>query len=237
MTVFRRGLRTPTQSAPTHLPLGHLVVTIDDLRALLQLLTADGPTKANSAPITVDFGGGYFDDPEDLRELSDRELHSLKILTSDVEVQLSSEAAVAIGQADVCCAIDNKWARQRQTTDLPSTVGRRFVRKSTSATVVLSLLILAICIFGIPAFDLLTWHPEVLSPILTAVAAVVIIGNLIFVSKTRWPPTSYAIIDPVTLEERRKERVAKNRHLQTAVIALAGVVVALIAVIVTILVA
>lgn len=160
----------------------------------------------------------------------------LKIQTSDVEVQLGREVAVVIGLAEACGVVGNKWARQRQTKDLPSTVGRRFMRKWKWVTIVLSLLFLAILLIAVPALSLITWKTDLVGPLLTAGAVLTFVADLIFVSRTRWPPASYAIIDPVTLEDRRKDQFSKSRHLQTVIIALAGVVVALIAVLVTILV-
>ena len=74
MTVRRVG---PAQEeAPPHRTnLGRVLVTIDDLKALLDFLTRDA--EDNADPMHVEFDGGDFTEPEELSTLSDVETRRL----------------------------------------------------------------------------------------------------------------------------------------------------------------
>jgi hypothetical protein len=59
MAIHRVG---PTQD-PVRTPLGGVLVTIDDLEALMSLLSAQVPEKPDSSSphlVKVEFDGGYF---------------------------------------------------------------------------------------------------------------------------------------------------------------------------------
>ena len=76
MAITRVGL-TPN-GVPHSKHLGRVLVTIDDLQALMELLS-DRQVNSTGAPLSgVQFQGGTFTDPEDLRRLSDEEARSLR---------------------------------------------------------------------------------------------------------------------------------------------------------------
>lgn len=56
---------------------GRVEVTIDDVRALLEMMNSMLP---NSPAAVVYLDGGSFDRPEDLRELTDAELRTLRVV-------------------------------------------------------------------------------------------------------------------------------------------------------------
>ncbi len=99
-------------TAPTRQNLGRVLVTIDDLEALIGIMRQEA---TDSTSVQVQFSGGYFTNVEDLRQLSDSEILSLKIHSDSTEVNLEPTQAVAIGAATTTGKIQNVWARTRQT--------------------------------------------------------------------------------------------------------------------------
>lgn len=115
MTVHRVG---PAQeTAPHRTNLGRVLVTIDDLKALVEFLTRD--REGMAAKIHVEFDGGYFTEAEELRTLSDIEMKSLRLKTQRVEVVLSPSDAFAVGDRQEADDVYRVWARARQTTLTP----------------------------------------------------------------------------------------------------------------------
>jgi hypothetical protein len=212
-------------------------VTIDDLRALYELLqtpqfSGDGST--NSAPV-MEFQGGMFDDPGDLEQLTDEELKQISIKTARVEVTLSVASASVIGTEDLTESVKSSWARVRQTKRKPKLNQRkRWLRR-------IGVFVAALILIGVTAY-------------LGGAAIVGIFGAgelsaahvstfiVLWIAGVTWAmvddePKEYAIILPVTLAQSRADGQIRQRHLQTAIVALCGVVVALVGVIVTVLVA
>jgi hypothetical protein len=64
--------------------------------------------------LEVRFDGGVFNDAEDLRSLNDRELRSLSVRTTDVNVILDRYVASAVGKQELADDIYNRWARTKQ---------------------------------------------------------------------------------------------------------------------------
>ncbi len=108
VTVRRVG--PPQETAPLHrTELGRVLVTIDDLAALMTLLTDDTPE------LRIEFDGGYFTEAEELRTLSDIEVRSLRLQTPEVQVALNSSDAFAVGERQEAEDVYRLWARARQT--------------------------------------------------------------------------------------------------------------------------
>ena len=108
VTVRRVG--PPQETAPLHrTELGRVLVTIDDLAALMTLLTDDTPG------LHIEFDGGYFTEAEELRTLSDIEVRSLRLRTPEVQVALNSSDAFAVGERQEAEDVYRLWARARKT--------------------------------------------------------------------------------------------------------------------------
>lgn len=134
----------PTPVARTYIErLGRVLVTIDDLQALLDLLkkpdrllgrpvpklevlavahdaNCSGEHETHGHPQHIEFDGGYFTKPSELPELTDDEARSLRINTPSVQVILSPTRAVAIGDEQAARTIYQSWARSRQTRERPA---------------------------------------------------------------------------------------------------------------------
>lgn len=107
MAVHRVG----PELQPLHrIDLGHVLVTTDDLDALMALLA-----KPDAAEVQVDFVGGSFTKAEDLPRLSNEEMTNLSLRTPTVQVILDKSYAFAIGERQEVESIYRLWARSRQT--------------------------------------------------------------------------------------------------------------------------
>ena len=82
MSTVRRVGPNPQ---PFRRNLGYLLITVDDLRELMDLLRTklSDPTE-----LRVEFEGGTFADPSDLKNLNDEEAASLAIKTPNLQVIL-----------------------------------------------------------------------------------------------------------------------------------------------------
>ncbi|WP_459716861.1 hypothetical protein [Actinophytocola sp. KF-1] len=206
-------------------------MTIDDLRALVELLQSEDAT---ADTIEMTFTGGTFTDPEDLRKLTDAELASVTVKTRSVEVSLSDNDALVVGDARLSALVSHSWARRRRVTRLPAAMRRR----ASWVMVVTPLIFGAAGLlsgFILSIGDLST----LLRSIFIGTAIGTTLGVLISIATFTYARSTvdYAIVIPLTLEEYREQRGDSRRHLQIAIIALAGVVVALLGVLVTLLVA
>lgn len=111
--VIRRIYKEPTDPAPARVPLGRIAVTIDDLRALLELLRAHPDVEGE---VVVKFDGeSEFTHAEDMRELSDASLGDLRVKAGELTVSLSRGFSLAIGPAELCNFVHNSWARSLRT--------------------------------------------------------------------------------------------------------------------------
>jgi hypothetical protein len=90
--------------------LGKVLVTIDDLQALITHL---GKSEPNAIP--VEFDGGYLTDAQELPTLSDAEMRSLRLKNSEVQVVLSPSEAFAVGDFLKAEEVHRIWSRARQT--------------------------------------------------------------------------------------------------------------------------
>jgi hypothetical protein len=86
--IVRPVGHAPREAAPHRKDLGRVLVTIDDLAALMPLLKQDAPD------LEVEFDDGYFTEAEELRTLSDMEMKSFRLKTPKVQVVLSPPSAL-----------------------------------------------------------------------------------------------------------------------------------------------
>ncbi|MGW4489765.1 hypothetical protein ACWEOE_38770 [Amycolatopsis sp. NPDC004368] len=225
MTVHRLGADATRDQAARD--LGRVLVTIDDLRALINLVSElEEDSRSDSRP-RMGFGGGEFEEPEDLVELTDAELEYIWIKSSNVEISFNAFHASAVGKKDLVDAIYNNWARARLTRDRPW-IHKRMHTNSQSV-------FLAVGITG--GFSLLGMPADLLNPftlIFLSVTILTLVGAL-FVGRITLSRGSYAVVRAVTLSEYRAMRVDSQRHWRTiamsalaASIALAGIVVGLL---------
>ena len=249
MAVHRRGL-PPQQTEPTRVDLGRLLVSIDDLNALMDVLKAESQ---ESDQIEIEFDGGSIDVPEDLRSLSDAELERLTIKAVDVEVLLSSDRAVAIGDENLCSAVYKLWARARRTRAAPEMRTRRDSGyspiRSFLAIEVLVLFATVVTVIGnyfdtsVPSGEVTRdLHRDLISTTLNLVMGATVAGLIIFAARWLYKmylqptislPPSFAIIKPLSNDELRKEVATASRYRLTTAITITGVVVATATAIVT----
>ncbi|MFJ8913560.1 hypothetical protein [Amycolatopsis sp. NPDC102389] len=213
--------------------LGCVLVTIDDLDALMHLLSRNSTSP--TLPV-VEFAGGSFDEAADIRLLSDAELRQLTIKTDLVEVVLAEVEARAIGDEEESLRVCTEWAQSRRTKISRLRSLDRW-EKALSISMFLTLLAgaagsLLSAIFKIklpgepdPSF-FTTWPGAAFFPAL-------LLG---FIIALMTPATSGVIIKPVTLARYREDQTVGNRHWQTATISLSAVVVALTGWILTLLI-
>ena len=247
MTVYRVG---PSEDKEQHtVSLGKVLVTTDDLDALTDILRhsiySEDAIVNKPKPLRhkVEFDGGYFDEIADLPTLTDEEARSLKIEGRDVQVILSPERAVAIGDKKKADDIYKLWARSRQTKEPPRN------RRLSDHPLVPYLMVSVLLTFAVLAtfetnrglwayfvVGTLTFIP------VAAFVGLIYLGLNTFQRFTpdkflRVPRPSYAVIVPYSLDEYRKNK-STNRYprLQTIITAI-SVVVAVLAISATIVVA
>lgn len=189
--------------------LGRVSVTIDDLDALLEILTTGHPARPQRP--RVEFVGGSFDSPEDLRKLNSAEMSSLRIVAKHVEVILTESAALAIGQQDHVDEVYSSWAGVRQTKRR-----RQFVSKGYEyLTQFLSVLLMAAAV----NFSAIALTGSLRNMDVSMIDKRSPAANLLFAiasATISWAAQSnigagrnYAIITPQNNEEARKETKAE----------------------------
>lgn len=201
--------------AMTQVRFGRTLVTIDDLRALFDVLRSIEGNKSRT--VVAQFDGGEFDAPEDLRELSDGELTRITLELPDVKVVLADTEAYVLGSPEVCELVCEHWAKGRRVRIFPESrkrlVRREFLWSSAICAVLLGLAALG---GGLGAPSGGSWGALA---VFLAVILLCSCGRLSF---------SCAVIKPMSLEEFRKQSVESARHRRTVVVALIGIAVAAI---------
>ncbi|WP_141980715.1 hypothetical protein [Saccharothrix saharensis] len=225
MTVHRPQL-SDRQETSTRKYLGRVSVTIDDLDALVKMLSHD-----NESKVTIEFSGGHIDEAADMKILNDAELSEIRVKATSVEVVLSSYQAVAIGREDICEAINNQWARMRKTSEKPR-LRTHYGEKSSQvfsllmlATVTLSLGATILQSAGLRVPDIIGWGNAPLSVKWPLSIAFVLTAIFMVRSEFRAPWT-YAVIKPWTLEDERSEGPANQRNKIAIAVATTSIVVA-----------
>lgn len=211
------------QDEPARQHLGRILVTIDDLKALVDVLVAQGQSPGE---IRIGFDGGEIDEPEDLRSLTDEELLRLTVRTPKIEIVLDAVQAVAIGDAQLASAVEI-WARRRQHMGRapgPS-LGNRLLKKWWLPSVMS------------PSIAITVWLAirDGLSTGFTWVvigAQLLSIALILRVAALGAPPVSYAVIEPRTRDEVRKDSLAWKRHRTSIIMTAIGIVSAMAGVVV-----
>jgi hypothetical protein len=229
MAVTRRGIDPPTVPRPSR-SLRRVLVTIDDLDALLSLLVRlerDISTRDNEvlkSSLSMEFDGGTFTEPGDLRKMSDEELKRIVVKSRSVEVVLAPERAVAIGDPATTEQVYQSWARARQTRVRPKKLPRHRWATPTIFALIGVMFFYVGLAHGNPD-SIVSYFPAFLSFAL-------IVGPFLAM---RSLPYDFATVRAVSLDEFRKDRDTSARHWMMAAIALAGVVVALASTLATVL--
>ncbi|MEU3624852.1 hypothetical protein [Amycolatopsis coloradensis] len=240
MTVYRRGIPVGSEDKKAvRLGLGRILVTIDDLEALLDHIREDEDTPF------VEFIGGEFSSPEDLRRLKPDERRKLHIKTSRLEVTLSGDMASVFGQREACNSLVSGWAARRTTREFPPWKESKARRDKTYYKImafigqVMSFMILTgiLAITGVlDGTGVTLAECFLVSPLVAIIAFPLMISNWWKSKVLQLAPYMYCVIVPTTLEEYYRDRQEHRRHRNIivvstvgSVIAAAGVVVAIIA--------
>lgn len=227
MVIHRSYQMGPTAPPPDRRSLGRVLVTLDDMRVLMQILdehrwsTSDGdvsPPAEEARPVFVTYDEGVFTAAEDMRELSNANLRNLLVKCDQTTVHLSPSRAEAIGPAPINDLIENAWARSRQTRKRPK------VERGWSSMA----LAIFIPVFGLTALVIYFFAPSDLgmeaafaaSPFIFITALVVILiflvvpiateiayRDLFGSSRTR----NYAVIAAFTQDELRKQESSRSK--------------------------
>jgi hypothetical protein len=208
--------------------LGRLLVTIDDLEALIALIVEHSP-EGTDAP-QMEFVGGTFTEPGDLRTLTDNELKEIEVVNSKVEVHLSDWRATAAGDRELASIVSRAWARPRQTNALPK--GREYAIRAER---VLIAVVLVIAVLLVPVLDWLKESAIHWSWAIPTLAVVTVLSRALLKQPTR-RLDSYAVIVPSTLDEYRKEQMLGRRQLVTWLIATSAIAVTLFGVLIGMLI-
>jgi hypothetical protein len=233
MTVLRRGddegSKRFTQS------LGRVQVTIDDLRALRDLLADVDGEPDHEARVEMGFRGGTFTEPEELVKLTDSELEGIWVRSPNVEVELSWHVAEAAGRREIVEAVVNRWARMRPAEEKPALLrarGREAILQNAFAGVVFA------AIVGVGAY----FYGLATSPLATVLRCLAVgLGAFIIGFPAQWLVSrmsgepvisSHATILPLMLAEVREGRKESRKHWRivalmaiAACIALSGVLI------------
>ena len=216
VTVYRVG-PPPEQAPPHRVELGIVLVTIDDLNALLEVLNKGSSDKASET--RIEFDGGYFTEPEDLRTLSDMEIRSLRLKTENIEIVLNPTDAFAVGDRQEAENVHRLWARARQ---IPLKMDQKALLFAMAP--VFALLGLIASSFW------LVWsvmHGYVINgPFLTLIAAAM--GLYFLTSRNRKDPYPCAVIVPLSLAEHRQSQSNQMYPRRGWIVAVVAVIVAMI---------
>jgi hypothetical protein len=225
VTIHRLGPDGDAAESYT-VDLGQVLVTIDDLHALLERLQKGPPVKPNDSgcvtrtdhDLKIEFNGGYCTESNDLRRLSDGEVARIWVTSPTVQVILGPTQAIAVGDQETAEDIYRRWARARQTRRRPRLTNEDASPKAqTIGPTVLGLVgLLVIAVLVVTNF-----HPTLapmlhLNSALDKIAAAFfaltgVISSAYMIRLILYGSTSYAIIEPLTLAEYRN-RQANNKY-------------------------
>lgn len=239
--VVHRQVPEVSSDPQTRSQLGHLLVTIDDLAALFSLfetLQRDvARSSAHPHQIKVEFEGGTFTEPEDLRTLSDEEITSLRISGTGIgTVTLNPNQASVTAKKSAAEAIYRQWARTRTR----KVKGRKSIRQLAAFSGCLMIG------FGLNLGVYLTTvdiSASTATRIVLITTAIILffLGLASVILSLRYAqrgsgPVSSALIIPKTLDQYRQSaennvypRKAYIVAIVSAVIAVAAVIVAILA--------
>jgi hypothetical protein len=223
-------------STPAREQLGRVLVTIDDLQALMDIIRSE----ANDPhTVQVQFSGGFFTEAEDIRRLSDAEKSTLKVISDVVEVNLSENAADAVGDPKATFAVRYTWARSRQT---------RIRTRRDSRFPIAAGLIVGLIVLGLMSNELfsgallfsnhdLTAFPLALKIAMILVVIIFLMAQLALLDRRRITATPAAIIEPMTMQEWRQLKNINRYPRASWIVAIIAALVAVAAIIVPVLTA
>jgi hypothetical protein len=226
VTVHRVASPAPPDAAQYRTDLGRVLVTIDDLAALMAFLTRPDE---GSAAVAVEFHGGYFTEAEELRSLSDVETKILTLRTPKVQVALNPWAAVAAGDRQEAEAVYREWARSRQTRLKPSPLQ---LFDMMGYIVVLLIGLIVVLTFTVLAPLLRHSSPTAFELIMGGVTLVPVIflGIVIRRQDRASKPSSYAVVIPMSLHEYRQNRSNQMYPRRSWILAIISAIVAALSV-------
>lgn len=234
---IRRSARPDGTAGKTHVrPLGRLLVTVDDLDALLALMT---PSARKAAKPRVEFVGGSFDSGSDLQKLSDNEMLSLRVLNKDVQVVLNNTAALAVGTEQSVDDIDRLWARSRQTKRSSNALQRQ--RSTPHFWLSVVIMISAINFSAISLLGSITGIQTPLFSNISPIANLMLgllcaILGLALSIYLRAGPSTYAIVTPLSHAEIRNHNREELFPRRAWIVSIISVTVAAISVLVAALI-
>jgi hypothetical protein len=201
--------------------LGRVIVTIDDLAALIAVLAEN---RNEIDQIRVRFEGGYFTEPEDMRRLSDDELKSLRLATDQVEIILQRSEAVAVGKGEATENIYRSWARARQLRERGLSKG--WIAAFLAFVLTFSSYMAAV-FFGTRTTSNLSGSLY-FEPLLL----IITLGLFITVALSRWVyeltearRTRWATIVPLTLQEYRQMQTTDDYPRKAWIISIVALIV------------
>lgn len=221
VTVRRVG-SAPEEAGHHHINLGRVLVTIDDLAALMTLVK--GPDEPQ---LQIKFDNGYFTEAEELRTLTDMEMRSLRLKTSKVEVTLSPSLALAIGEQQAVEDVYQFWAEKRRTLLRPRPIQLFDAIAYHSALMGLTgLLGLSIIIsqFNKPVSTAREYIIIGVASLFSILASVFMWRDL------RANKSSYAIIIPLSRDEHRQLSANQKYPRRSWIVAIFSAVIAAVAV-------
>jgi hypothetical protein len=223
VTIHRVG----PSPEPYRVELGKLLVTIDDLEALMTHLRERKPDD-----FQVEFDGGYLTDAADLEHLSDMELQSLRVKNSEVQVVLSPTDASAIGDFVACQEVYRVWARSRQTELKPASL-----RTFTAWAIFAEALAFAVFVLYSSIGIYLSFRRDVGPLGLLFIGGAIVLGLIsmplvyyIYVTFGSRRKT-YAIIEPATLADYRQRASTQTYPRRSWIVAILSTIIAVAAIV------
>jgi hypothetical protein len=201
--------------------LGKVLVTIDDLQALLDLLHDHD---AVTEDVVVECDEGEFTEAEDMRRLSDQALADLRLRVGGMVLHLSSDRAMAVGSPELVSHVETAWARLRQTKESPPQVGLLLIAWLPPTIFVwLAALLLLVVQMSKPETSAGIWV-FVLPP----TVALVVSAYFVRLAVKQRRNMTWAVVKPITRQEFRDlESKKTNVPLWALLVAVAGLLVSL----------
>jgi len=220
VTVRRVGL--PQETAPLHrTELGRVLVTIDDLAALMTLLTDDTPE------LHIEFDGGYFTEAEELRTLSDIEVRSLRLQTPEVQVVLNSSDAFAVGERQEAEDVYRLWARARKTQLRPLPIPLSDYIIILMPTVLMLSFVLRI-LSQVDTVSLTAAYELYIYAGAVGASGPVMSVGIWYIALAR--RSSYAVVIPLSIDEYRQNRLNQTYPRRIWIVTIVSAIITVISV-------
>lgn len=220
--VVRRA--SDAESDFDQIQLGRLLVTIDDLRALQQIMAERD--HLDQGMVKFEFGrmGSTMSTPEEIRELSEGERHELEIRSLSAVVSISPYDSLVYGNSATCAHIKRGWADSRQTNRRPFDVWPRPWLRLAWLSFLITLMAAIYNLAGI-VVDLTRGRSIQFWTVASEIVVAIVLASSYWIvdRATR----NCAVIVPLTLAEDRERQVASGRYRFTTVVAVVGLLCSL----------